>query len=100
MSDPTIPEAPGATLTGHAHLFRDDRLAVFRSLAATGELATIRFLHRSVVFANTPRAARGAAGGAGEALREVAGHSAVAVSPGRRGGSSPPRASCGVGSVG
>jgi cytochrome P450 len=58
MSDPTIPEAPGATLTGHAHLFRDDRLAVFRSLAATGELATIRFLHRSVVFANTPRAAR------------------------------------------
>ncbi len=53
----TIPEAPGASLIGHAQLFRDDRLALFQSLADTGELSSVRLLHRVVVFANTPRAA-------------------------------------------
>lgn len=52
-----VPLVPGATALGHGHLFKSDRLAFFRSIAETGDLARVRFLHRNVAFVNTPELA-------------------------------------------
>lgn len=52
-----VPEVPGATRLGHGHLFKDDRLAFFADIGATGPLARVRFLRRNVLFVNTPELA-------------------------------------------
>jgi cytochrome P450 len=49
-----VPPAPGASLLGHAHLFRASRLDFLRAVAASGDLVRARFLYREVLFANTP----------------------------------------------
>lgn len=57
MTMSAIPVVSGSNVLGHGHLFRDDRLAFLRSVAASGPLARVRFLRRWVVFVSTPEAA-------------------------------------------
>jgi cytochrome P450 len=52
-----LPEVPGANFLGHAHLFRNDRERFFRSIARTGDMVRGRMLHRTPVFAHSPRLA-------------------------------------------
>jgi cytochrome P450 len=57
MSLSSLPSAPGASLVGHAHLLRDDRLSFLSGLARTGPLVKLRFLTREIVMGTTPQAA-------------------------------------------
>jgi cytochrome P450 len=49
-----LPVVSGSNLLGHAHLFKDDRLAFLRSACSAGELSRIRFLRRWVVIVSSP----------------------------------------------
>lgn len=53
----SLPAAPGENLLGHAHLLRHQRFHFMRSLGQAGPLVRVRFLHRTVLFANTPELA-------------------------------------------
>ncbi len=57
MSLSSLPSAPGASLVGHAHLLRNDRLSFIAGLARTGALVKLRFLTREIVMGTTPQAA-------------------------------------------
>lgn len=50
----SVAVVPGGNLFGHAHLLKRDRLGFLRSLGRVGPLARARFMHRTVLFANTP----------------------------------------------
>ncbi|HEU4538309.1 MAG TPA: cytochrome P450, partial [Polyangiaceae bacterium] len=52
-----VPSAPGANLLGHGHRFRSDRTTFLRAVGQAGELSRVRFLHRDVLFANSPATA-------------------------------------------
>lgn len=52
-----VPEVPGANRLGHGHLFQKDRLPFLERIGQTADIARIRFLHRSVIFANEPGSA-------------------------------------------
>lgn len=52
-----IPEVPGGDVFGHAKMFDADRRELFRRVRDTGPLSRTRFLHRDVVWTNTPAAA-------------------------------------------
>ncbi len=52
-----VPMVPGGDLFGHAKMFDDDRQTLFRRVRETGPLSRTRFLHRDVVWTNTPAAA-------------------------------------------
>jgi cytochrome P450 len=53
----SLPVAPGGGLFGHVHLVRNARFRFMRDLGQVGPLVRARFLHRTVIFANTPELA-------------------------------------------
>src|SRR5262245_18254381 len=52
-----LPVVPGASALGHAHLFRNDRLAFLRAAAAIGAVSRVRFLQRWVLVVSSAEGA-------------------------------------------
>lgn len=53
----SLPAAPSESLLGHVHRLRHDRFQFMREIGQTGPLVRVRFLHRTVLFVNTPELA-------------------------------------------